>query len=323
MKIGQRLYGYYAMAKYVVLQLERQTNKYHANVSLGSFSKDRRPYKQLTVCETDPMYQRDREDDIMLCKCSAEFPVHINLDLYTQDRPLFWTSYWFEDWLNVNNYFGAKAVVVSSASSKTAFTVAYNIQRRKQQTKSPIGRIIGLTSQSNLQFTRNLGLYDGVFTYDDLALVVSTNSLPQPLIYTDVLGNSSLNSRVNRVLSPSVFVSLGMSNPTDGATGSVIAKEDKSKTNAKGFFTPEWLAIRTMQLSFQQILKLQVEAWGALMQDCVKWVNIEKTYGTGKSGVITSYRKTLEGKVGADKGQALSLWEGSREGDSTGESAKL
>jgi len=248
------------------------------------------------------MYQRDREDDIMLY------------------RPLFWTSYWFDDWLNVNSYFGAKTVVLSSASSKTAFTVAYNIQRRKQQTKSPIERVIGLTSPSNLQFTQNLGLYHDVFTYDDLALVGSTDSL---LIYVDVLGNSQLNSRVNKLLSPSVFVSLGLSNPTDEVNASVIANEEKGKTNVKGFFAPGWLAIRIRQLSSQQVLKLQVEAWGALMQDCVKWVNIEKTYGTGKTGVVLSYQKTLEGKVGADKGQAFSLWESSRDADSTRQGAKL
>jgi len=294
------------MAKYVVLQLERQTNKYHANVSLGSFGKDRRPYKQMTFCETDPMYQKDREDDIMLY------------------RPLFWTSYWFEDWLNANNYFTTKTVVVSSASSKTAFTVAYNIQRRKQQPRSPAVRVVGLTSQSNLQFTRNLGLYDDIFTYADLASVASTNPSSQPLIYVDVLGNPPLNSRVNEVLSPSVFVSLGMSNPTDGATGSVISKGDKGKTSVKSFFMPEWLAVRIKQLNPQQIVKLQVEAWVALMRDCVKWVNIEKIYGTGESGVILSYRKTLEGKVGADKGQAFSLWgEGSGGADPTRESGKL
>lgn len=72
------------MAKYVVLQLERQTNKYHVNVSLGSFGKDRRPYKQVTFCETDSMYQRDREDDIMLCKCATEFLVQVNLDFISE-----------------------------------------------------------------------------------------------------------------------------------------------------------------------------------------------------------------------------------------------
>ena len=224
----------------------------------------------------------------------------------------------------MNNYFATKTVVVSSASSKTAFTVAYNIQRRKQRPGSPAVRIVGLTSQSNLRFTRNLGLYDDIFTYADLASVASTNPPSQPLIYVDVLGNSPLNSRVNEVLSPSVFVSLGMSNPTDGATASVISKEDKGNTSVKGFFMPEWLAVRIKQLSSQQIVKLQVEAWDGLMRDCVKWVNIEKIYGTGENGVILSYRKTLEGKVGADKGQAFSLWEeGSGGADPTRESGKL
>ncbi|KAF8334048.1 uncharacterized protein EI90DRAFT_3050810 [Cantharellus anzutake] len=279
-RVGQRLYGYFAMSKYLVLQLDEQTNKYHVNVSLGKFGKDRRPYKQLTICKTDPMYQKDREAEIMLY------------------RPLFWTSYWFEDWLYAKQYFGAHTVLVSSASSKTSFTVAYNIQRRKKTTGSLDVNVIGLTSPSNVQFTRSLGLYDGVFTYDELDQVMMTVPSPHPLVYVDVLGNSSLNSRVNKVFSPSMFVPLG-----------IDIWEDKTKTNVKGFFTPEWLAVRIAQLSPQQILEMQVEAWAALMKDCRKWVKIEKTYGLGNDGVQRYYWKTLEGKIAAEIGQAFSLWE--------------
>jgi Protein of unknown function (DUF2855) len=67
-KIGQRLYGYLAMSRYLILQLDPQTNRYHVNIALGGFPKDRRPYKQLNICQNDPMYRPDREDQTMLCE---------------------------------------------------------------------------------------------------------------------------------------------------------------------------------------------------------------------------------------------------------------
>jgi hypothetical protein len=52
-------------------------------------------------------------------------------DLTMIYRPLFWTAYWCEDWLHSSNYRGGvSGVVISSASAKTAFCLAYLIGKR-------------------------------------------------------------------------------------------------------------------------------------------------------------------------------------------------
>ena len=42
-------------------------------------------------------------------------------------RPLFTTSFFIYDYLEVNSFFGADTVLISSASSKTSFCLAYLI----------------------------------------------------------------------------------------------------------------------------------------------------------------------------------------------------
>ena len=82
-------------------------------------------------------------------------------------RLLFWTSFWAEDWLftaPAMPYNGAATILVSSASAKTAFCLAYLVQKRNQ----PGVTVIGLTSKRNLAFTKGLGLYAVVHTYDDV-----------------------------------------------------------------------------------------------------------------------------------------------------------
>ena len=80
---------------------------------------------------------------------------------------LFWTSFWAGDWLftaPAMPYNGAAAIVVSSASAKTAFCLAYLVQKCNQ----PGVMVIGLTLKRNLAFTKGLGLYAVVHTYDDV-----------------------------------------------------------------------------------------------------------------------------------------------------------
>jgi hypothetical protein len=57
--------------------------------------------------------------------------------------------------------------------------------------------VVGLTSPRNLEFTRGLGLYDEVLTYDEFETAsVFTPEISQKWVYVDVAGNDALNKRV-------------------------------------------------------------------------------------------------------------------------------
>ncbi len=102
-------------------------------------------------------------------------------------QPLFTTSFLIEDFMRSSDWFGAEAVVLSSASSKTALglaQVAKNLspsikpyhcatelptcQAQVAKNLSPSIKRIGLTSAGNVDFVQGTGLYDQVLTYDQL-----------------------------------------------------------------------------------------------------------------------------------------------------------
>ena len=80
------------------------------------------------------------------------------------------------------------AVILSRASSKTAYGAAFYLARRRRGPGS--AKLIGLTSPANLSFTRGLGCYDEVLTYDDVA------SLPAdvPGVYVDMSGSVAVRA---------------------------------------------------------------------------------------------------------------------------------
>jgi hypothetical protein len=100
---------------------------------------------------------------------------------------LFLTSFMLADFLEDNNFFGARQMMVSSASSKTAYGTAFCIEDRERI------RIVGLTSARNAGFVRGLGCYDATIGYDDL----TTLDRNKPTIYVDFSGDEMLRARVH------------------------------------------------------------------------------------------------------------------------------
>ncbi|KAF8319458.1 hypothetical protein DL93DRAFT_2053669 [Clavulina sp. PMI_390] len=297
--VGQRVSGYLSMSSYCLLQLDpprarpsgKSSIEYTVNVALNGMPEDRRPYRQLTFCETDFMWTPEREDEMMLY------------------LPLFWTSYWMEDSLNQKAYRDARTIVISSASSKTAFLVTYRIQKRREaafasgKTFRPI-KVVGLTSRSNLSFTRKLGFYDQVFAYDEVANITKVSRDIRECLYIDVSGNESLNANVAKHLSPKLTVSLGITS-VEGGNASSITGAQGNKADWESFFMPEWLELRVKELGPKKIKEMQKTAWGDLMEDCPSWVGI-KTY-EGNDDVLGAYQRTVKGGIPPNEGQMFSL----------------
>ncbi|KZP03306.1 hypothetical protein FIBSPDRAFT_879572 [Athelia psychrophila] len=238
-------------------------------------------------------------------------------------RPLFWTAYWCEDWLfaaTTPAYRGATRILVSSASSKTAFCLAYLVRKRAQKEGLDV-RVVGLTSKGNVRFTKGLGLYDAVHEYDALASIAVSDDKEGSWVYADVAGNEALNARV--------FAHLGASAsrtsppprrpppapngaPTPSPTPSSSAPAATGARELEQFFMPEWLTLRRHQLPVRTIAALQAAAWAALMRDCAGWVRIGRV--AGGAAVVDAYAR-FGSAGGPDVGWVWSLWEN--------ESAKL
>ncbi|GAB5488889.1 MAG: DUF2855 family protein [Parasphingorhabdus sp.] len=98
-------------------------------------------------------------------------------------QPLFTTSFLIEDFMRSSNWFGAEALVLTSASSKTGLGLA-----QVAKNLSPSIKRIGLTSAGNVDFVNQSGLYDQVLTYDQLDQADSS----KPTVSVDFAGNGKL-----------------------------------------------------------------------------------------------------------------------------------
>ncbi len=142
--VGERLFGYFPMASHLVIEA--------ADVSKRGL-RDAAAHRQ-GVAPVYNAYARVGSDPAFAGRQG---------DYQALLRPLFMLSFLVDDYLAENAFFGAQSVILSSASSKTAFGLAHLLHTLRK----PI-RVIGLTSQSNADFVTSLGCYDEVVTYDGI-----------------------------------------------------------------------------------------------------------------------------------------------------------
>ncbi|TFK34429.1 hypothetical protein BDQ12DRAFT_656785 [Crucibulum laeve] len=318
-ELGEKVYGYSAPARYILVEVSpSDINKFAFYVPRAHLPADRRPYNQILRCATDTHYN----------------PSPLGEDLTMLYRPLFWTSFWCEDWLHTSGYRGVSTILISSASSKTAFCLAYVIGKRIRKGElSKDVKIIGLTSKRNTEFTKGLGLYHEVVDYDTFTSFRSfQGEKDSRWLYIDVAGNEDLNKKIfSHFASPYTgklvaCISLGLTSlsPSSSNASSInwstntspspssSGSETSSSTSpfwpqVEQFFMPEWLDVRKFQLSIKEIFRQQQEAWNELMTDCIGWVQLERVYGV--DGVLQAYERLAKEGLGPDKGQIWSLWD--------------
>ena len=165
---GERFYGYWPIASHLRMQPVRVSER-----GFHDGAPHRREltsaYNQYTRCSHDPVYRREDED------------------LQALLRPLFITSFMLADFLQDNGFFGARRVVVSSASSKTACGTAFCLQAE------PGLERVALTSERHRAFVDSLGCYTRSVSYDELASL----SPDVPTLYVDFSGDEALRARVH------------------------------------------------------------------------------------------------------------------------------
>jgi len=166
--IGERVYGYIPMATHL--------DVLPGNVSDGSFSDTtdyRQPmspvYNQYSRLASDPEHDPSREAERMIY------------------GPLFKTGFIIDYFMRSESWFGARQVVLTSASSKTAMGLASVAKQN-----SPKIKRIGLTSPGNIDFVESTGLYDQVLTYDEVGTMPIADT-----VTVDFAGNANLLSKLH------------------------------------------------------------------------------------------------------------------------------
>jgi hypothetical protein len=210
-------------------------------------------------------------------------------------RPLFMLSFLVDDYLAENDFFGAKRVMLSSASSKTAFGLAHLVQTGRKGIK-----VIGLTSASNTAFVESLGCYDEVVTYDRVT------SLPPdaPAAYVDMAGNSALRQNLHRHFGVQMKYSGCI-----GLTHRSTSPDEGELPGAKPiwFFAPDQIRKRAREWGPGGVDRRFGAAWSGFAPMLDQWLKV--TEGRGPAAVKQVYLDTLDGRVPPDEGHILSITE--------------
>jgi hypothetical protein len=166
---GERFYGYFPLASHLRMQPVRVSERGFYDGAAHRLSLVS-AYNQYTRASHDAAYRAEDENHQMLL------------------RPLFITSFMLADFLQDNAFFGAKRLVVSSASSKTAYGTAFRLEGVKEV------ELVALTSAGNRAFVEGLGCYQRTVSYDEL----TTLDTATPTLYVDFSGDEALRERVHQ-----------------------------------------------------------------------------------------------------------------------------
>lgn len=278
---GERFYGHFPMSTHVVLHPEQ--------VGRSGFV-DGAPHRR----ELHALYNR-------YLRCSAD-PGHApqNEAQISILRPLFTTSFLIDDFLADNDFFGAQAVILSSASSKTAYGTAFCLRQRIGEGGKV--KVIGLTSASNLAFTQGLGCYDQVVTYDTL------RSLPADVatVYVDMSGSASVRSGIHHHFEDALrySCSVGGTHWTELGGGKGLPGPRPTL-----FFAPAQAAKRMREWGAGELPQRIAVAWQAFMKPvtdaATPWLTIAR--GKGPSDLERVYHELIDGRTDPRLGHVLSL----------------
>ncbi|MGH8983149.1 MAG: DUF2855 family protein [Acidimicrobiia bacterium] len=271
---GTRVYGYLPMSTHVVVTPGRLDERGFTDVA-----SHRAPmagvYNRYQRVDTDRIHDPAHEDHRMLL------------------WPLFFTSFLIDDFLDDNDLVSGEAVVVSSASSKTAIGTAFQLSRRNTV------EVIGLTSGGNTEFVEGLGVYDRVVTYGDVASLPETRA-----VYVDIAGDGEVRSAVHRTYGDRLAYSMAVgSTHWDQPSAAPDTLPGPTPTF---FFAPAQIAKRTKDWSRGGLDDRIAAAWRRYVDFCDGWVRLR--HGYGPDAVERVYLELLEGGSDPAIGHILSMW---------------
>jgi NADPH:quinone reductase-like Zn-dependent oxidoreductase len=263
--VGQRFYGYYPMSTHLTVT-PRKTRGGFADVA--SHRIDLPPvYNQYQLAEPAPL-----DDHQALL------------------RPLFITGFLIEDFLDENDLFGARSVLLTSASSKTAISLAFQLKQRGK------ARVVGLTSSRNAAFVEALGYYDQVVTYD----AVPTAPIEEPVVVVDFAGDAPLLRAVHERFGDALAYSC--------LVGGTHWEAERGGGDLPGpkpifFFAPDRIRKRAADWGPGGLDERHDAAWAPFVADAPRWMTV--AHGEGPDAVAAAYAAVLEGRAGPEEGHIL------------------
>ena len=262
--VGQRLYGYLPPAGHLLVRPGRIDERGFRDTSEHRAELPS-PYNVYALTTGDAAYRADQEDLLILF------------------RPLFFTSFMLAD--RLADGVSGGAIVLSSASSKTAYAAAFELHGTGPA-------VIGLTSARNVEFTRSLGCYDQVLTYDEVGSLDASVAT----VYADLAGTPELRKALREHLGASLVrdVAVGLTNQVPNAMEA-----------GEVFFAPDQMRKRTQDWGREVLDAKFAEAWRRFIGTARTWVDVE--VGSGPDALRSAWVETVEGRTPPRTGHVIAL----------------
>lgn len=271
--VGERVFGFFPMARYLTIDAEGLTPAHF--VDGAAHRRDHAPvYRQYSRVLRDPLYDEDRENQILLM------------------RGLFMTSFLVDGFLADHSGFGAESYILGSASSKTAIALAFLLSGRRA------GRVIGITGEANREFVEKLGLYNEVRGYDEVAVLPAES----PVTFIDFSGHGAfiraLHEHTRENLKHHCIVGA-----THWAAGE--AATDLPGAEPTFFFAPGEIKNRVEAWGAEKFQQKMLEGWTLFCASTDSWLEVQTH--AGSENLERVYLEVLEGRARPREGHILSL----------------
>lgn len=250
---GERVYGYLPMSTHLVVRPGSVSGQAFADTT-----DYRQPmaaiYNRYRRLGGDPGHDAARENERMVFE------------------PLFTTSWLIQEMFARDQWHGAEALVMTSASSKTALALAH-----VARTNAPGVARVGLTSPGNVAFVEGTGLYDRVLSYDAIPEIAGTRS-----VSVDFAGNGQVLRHVHEALGDDLAYSclVGLTH-WDTRSG---AGAEMPGPKPVLFFAPTHAAETIREMGAEQFVRAVGASWRKFVGDADTLVKIEPRDGLAAAG---------------------------------------
>ena len=277
--VGERLFGYFPPGDILNLKPIKVTNQGFAD---GKEHRKDLPavYNNYLRLSVDVNYDSSI-DNIR----SLLFPLHI-------------TSFCICDALQDEAYFGADQIIIVSASSKTAIGLAQGLQ---ETSNAP--SIIGLTSEKNMGFVKNLGCYDEVITYDHLSNV----NFNLKSVMVDMAGSREILGTLHGSLADNMLkcLTVGMTHWDNEVTAEDALGQAMLRERTEFFFAPAHIQKRVTDWGYEGYNQKTNDFMKARSNQSIDWMQVKKI--NGLKNFISTYEKFVSGDINPNEGIIVEL----------------
>ncbi|MEQ0565861.1 DUF2855 family protein [Amycolatopsis sp. NEAU-NG30] len=207
-------------------------------------------------------------------------------------RPVFPASFTLADLVERQAAQGAKSLIVTSASCKTAIGLAEELRARQTGIAT-----VGITSADKKAFVESLGVYGEVATYD----AFESAGVTAPAVLVDFTGSAKVLHAVYAQFAPSLTqgVLIGFNHPEPGEQAPAGLPDPQPEL----FFTPMVEDHTIGEEGADAYYARYHEAETRYLRSMASWLTIR--HGQGPAAVADAFRSLATGTQAPDEGRVL------------------